>query len=105
MPMRKDSLYFGWKLELDKYMNPYIKNIVINSGLFEEDSGGLFFAHKLNYDAENDINMLIETISEEYVRSIENWRDADIESEETEYFRGYHAACNDILQELKDRFK
>ena len=88
-------------------MNPQIKKIFTDSGLFEEseDYEGLFFAQKLSYNAEKDINTIIDRISEEYVRSIENWRDADIESEETEYFRGYHAACNDILQELKDRFK
>jgi len=88
-------------------MNPQIKNIFTDSGLFEEieDCKGMFFAHKINYDVETDINTIINNITEEMVRSIENWRDADTESEETEYYKGYHDACNDILEEFKERFK
>jgi hypothetical protein len=88
-------------------MNPQIKKIFIQSGLFEEieNSEGLFFAQKINYDSENDINMIINNITEEYIKSIENWRDADTESEESDYFRGYRDACNDILEEFKERFK
>jgi cell division protein YceG involved in septum cleavage len=88
-------------------MNPQIKKIFTDSGLFEEseDYEGLFFAQKLNYNAETDINNIIDRISDEMGRSIENWRDADNESEETEYHKGYHDACNDILEEFKERFK
>lgn len=88
-------------------MNNHIKQLVKNSGLFEEDDefGGLFFSHKLNYNVEKDLNMFVESIMGEYIRSIENWRDADIEMKETEYFKGYHDACNDILEEFKERFK
>ena len=85
-------------------MYPQIKRMLIDTGLLEEDSGGVFFAQKINYNAEDDINTFIETISEEYKRSVENWRDADTETEETEYFRGYHDACNDILEEIRQRF-
>jgi hypothetical protein len=88
-------------------MNVQIKHMLLELGLFEEveDCRGLFFAKKLNYDAENDINKFINSITEEFIRSIENWRDADTESEETDYHRGYSDACNDILEEIKQRFK
>jgi hypothetical protein len=105
--MQKASLFFGWKLELVSLMNPQIKRMLTDTGLFEEveDYKGMFFAQKLNYDAENDINTFINSITEEFLHSIENWRDADTESEETDYHKGYHDACNDILEEIRQRFK
>ena len=88
-------------------MNYHIKRIITDTGLFEEEEEctGLFFAHKLSYNAEKDLTIIINSITEEYIRSIENWREADTESEENDYFKGYHDACNDILEEIKERFK
>jgi hypothetical protein len=89
-------------------MNPQIKRIILNSGLFEEEDnfGGLFFAHKLNYDSVNELNQIIEQISKEYQQSVENWRDADIEVDCGEgYVKGYQDACDDILAEIRERFK
>lgn len=89
-------------------MNPQIKRIILDSELFGEDDnfGGLFFAHKLNHDSVDELNQIIEQISKEYQQSVENWRDADIEADCSEgYVKGYRDACDDILAEIRERFK
>ena len=81
--------------------------MVLNSGLFEEDPDavGLFYAHKLNHDATVDLNHLVESISNEYIHAVELWKDSSEELGNSEYIKGYEKACEDILEELRERFK
>ena len=89
-------------------MNIHLKNIVLTSKLFEEDdqAPGLYFSYKLNHDVTSEIEKLTQLISDEYCQSIKNWRDAEHESDDNiEYIKGYQDACNDILAEIRERFK
>lgn len=89
-------------------MNVHLKNIILTSKLFEEDERvlGLYFSYKLNHDATSEIEKLTQLISDEYCQSIKNWRDAEHDSGAgAEYVKGYQDACNDILAEIRERFK
>lgn len=86
-------------------MDFFIKNVILKTELFEEDEGGLFYIKRNNYDATQELNSLVDSISSEYVHAIEMWRDSPDEENNTEYMKGYQKACDDILEELKERFK
>lgn len=86
-------------------MDFYIKNVILKTGLFEDDEGGLFYLKRNNYDATNELSDLVTLISSEYLHAIERWRDSPDEGNNDEYMKGYQNACNDILEELKSRFK
>lgn len=86
-------------------MDFFIKNVILKTGLFEEDGGGLFYLKKNNYDATQELSTLVNSISSEYLQAIEMWRDSPDEGNGDDYTEGYQNACNDILEELKSRFK
>lgn len=86
-------------------MDFYIKNIITKTGLFEEEEGRLFYLKRSNYDATNELASIVDIISSEYVAAIERWRDSPDEENASEYMKGYQQACDDILEELRQRFK
>lgn len=86
-------------------MDFFIKNVILKTGLFEDDNGGIFYLKRPNYDATQELNTLVNSISSEYLHAIEMWRDSPDEGNNNEYTKGYQNACNDILEELKSRFK
>ena len=88
-------------------LNSYIKKLIVDSSLFEEDpeGPGLFYAHKLNHDATSELNTLVNSISNEYLQAIQLWKESSDEANDSEYVKGYEKACHDILEELKERFK
>ncbi len=88
-------------------MNPLIKNIITNSGLFEEDPDykGMFYNKRLNDDVTGELQQVVNEISEEYVRAVQLWKDSEDEVNSSDYIAGYQAACGDIIEELRERFK
>jgi hypothetical protein len=88
-------------------MNPLIKNIITNSGLFEEDTDfmGMFFTKRPNDDVTNELQQVVNEIAEEYIRAVQLWKDSEDEVNSSDYIAGYQTACNDIIEELRERFK
>jgi len=88
-------------------MNPLIKNIITNSGLFEEDPDykGMFYNKRPNDDATNELQQVVNDIAEEYILAVQLWKDSEDEINNSDYIAGYQTACTDIIEELRERFK
>ena len=89
-------------------MNNMTKAIVKDSMLFDEEEGvvGLYYCHKMTYDATKGLDKLIRGVVEECIKAIELERDCEDESStgDDPYLEGYTQACNDAIDDLKVRF-
>ena len=89
-------------------MNNMTKAIVKDSMLFDEEEGvkGLYYCHKMTYDATKGLDILIRGVVEECIKAIELERDCEDESStgDDPYLEGYTQACNDAIDDLRVRF-
>ena len=92
-------------------MNNMTKSIVKDSLLFDEEEGvnGLYYCHKMTYDATKGLDILIRGVVEESIKAIELERDCqdEIDSDDPHllgYREGYERACNDAIEDIRVRF-